>query len=949
MKIANFTLKTADTSDNKTFAFPGSTNHYLPLLYFNIEYMWLKIKPNLESRTLSDCEQRLKIVARRDIEKIDLDIAEMKIHKITSSHIAFDEGNFTNNNGEGHIKELQFEITGDKLIIHLGENLSEGGIIYLKIHYSAGYYYVNGKYEVNKPKSGFYFIENDEYHRKIDIQMWTQGESIESKYWFPCIDQPQVKYPRELEIIVPQKFVVISNGKIKYNDLQDQLGEEKTGDKLIRYVWDESHPNPAYLTSVVIGTFGYKEENYPSDDNNKREKIQLSYYWPTDIKEQIGIQNFQNTPNMIKTFEEYLYTNYPYTKYTQVAVENFEFGGMENTSCTTLTRDILFDERASLDYTCDDVISHELAHQWFGDLVTCKDWPHIWLNEGFATYFEALYWEASRGKDEYQYYMIQMADTYLDEANTLYTRPIVTKKYKHPDELFDSHSYKKGGCVLHMLRNYIGNDYLRKSLKNYLKVYGGKTAETDDLRKILEEVSGKDLGLFFDQWVYGSAGHPKLDIEFSKDSKNVKLKIVQNQEGDIFEFDLEIILFFSFNDHLNKEERIEKSIKISEKESEESFEIPKDKDGRFAKLTRFSIDSQFKILKEINSIKASEEIFINQIEKSETIFEKVHAIRALSDKFSDNIVKSLKNIILKEDVFWGVSVEAANVLGSYKDTTDVVKTDKAYRALTDCFSLGIKHPKVRRAVVLNIGNFENEESVKLLEPLLTTNKDPSYFVEGEAATAIGKSSKYITDKTRKTEIISLLKDLSELTDTFRHIPARWAINGLKEFFKDDDVNRVSEIADFLINKSKYGNHDLVRRNAASVLGKYLRDKNKKVNQNIFDRLKELIKDERSAIRTAACTALSDPDAKPLKPDVVLLETFDELTFVAQHDIDGFTRRAAEVSLNIIRQWIKEWSETPLLLPIELIEKAVVSTKREDLKKQHTKMLSLVQKRMLESE
>jgi hypothetical protein len=122
-----------------------------------------------------------------------------------------------------------------------------------------------------------------------------------------------------------------------------------------------------------------------------------------------------------------------------------------------------------------------------------------------------------------------------------------------------------------------------------------------------------------------------------------------------------------------------------------------------------------------------------------------------------------------------------------------------------------------------------------------------------------------------------------------------------------------------------------------------------VNQNIFDRLKELIKDERSAIRTAACTALSDPDAKPLKPDVVLLETFDELTFVAQHDIDGFTRRAAEVSLNIIRQWIKEWSETPLLLPIELIEKAVVSTKREDLKKQHAKILSLVQKRMLESE
>ena len=153
-------------------------------------------------------------------------------------------------------------------------------------------------------------------------------------------------------------------------------------------------------------------------------------------------------------------TNYPYNKYAQVAVEDFEFGGMENTSCTTLTRNILFDKRASLDYSSDDVISHELAHQWFGDLVTCKDWPHIWLNEGFATYFEALYWEASRSKDEFQNYMVQMADAYLNEASSLYKRAIVTKVYKHPDELFDAHSYKKGGCVLHMLRNYIGDDLL---------------------------------------------------------------------------------------------------------------------------------------------------------------------------------------------------------------------------------------------------------------------------------------------------------------------------------------------------------------------------------------------------------------------------------------------------------------------------------------------------------
>jgi aminopeptidase N len=136
--------------------------------------------------------------------------------------------------------------------------------------------------------------------------------------------------------------------------------------------------------------------------------------------------------------------------------------------------------------------------------------------------------------------MVQMADTYLNEASTLYKRAIVTKVYKHPDELFDAHSYQKGGCVLHMLRNYIGNESFRKSLKKYLDAHETKTADTNDLQKTLEDTSGTSLGKFFDQWVYG-AGHPELDVEFSKDRDNVKFKITQTQDGMLFEFDLEIV------------------------------------------------------------------------------------------------------------------------------------------------------------------------------------------------------------------------------------------------------------------------------------------------------------------------------------------------------------------------------------------------------------------------
>ena len=233
--------------------------------------------------------------------------------------------------------------------------------------------------------------------------------------------------------------------------------------------------------------------------------------------------------------------------------------------------------------------------------------------------------------------------------------------------------------------------------------------------------------------------------------------------------------------------------------------------------------------------------------------------------------------------------------------------------------------------------------------MIQHHKDPSYFVEAEAATAIGKSSKHILNKRKKEEMISILKNVAETIDTFRNVPARWAINGLKEFFKDDDKHIVSEIASFRINKSKYGNHDLVRWTATPALGKFLLDKEKKVNPHVFERLKDLMRDERSLIRTSACTAFADPDAKPSKPNAKVLEIIDELTLVAEHDVDGFTRRAAETSINIIKGWIKEWSETPSPIDVRLREKERIRSREEKIKKHHERTLESIRKRLLVTE
>ena len=364
---------------------------------------------------------------------------------------------------------------------------------------------------------------------------------IESKYWFPCIDEPQLKFRREILVSVPKDFVVISNGKASAPI------EYKNDKKLVK--WIEDSPNPAYLTSIVMGKLVQSEETYNRNENNQlndKDKIKLIYCVPNDKRDRIE-RTFGETPKIIKFFESYFNFLYPYSKYAQTTVKDFEYGGMENTSCTTLQEEILLDERVSKN---DDnyyfnplgsyrgIIVHEIVHQWFGDLVTFLDWNDTWLNEGFATYGEALYIEYfnNNNKNEFYRYLTLTQTQYTDEACNDYQRAIVNNRYKYPDELFDRHSYKKGAWILHMLRYHIGETNFKMTLKKYLEKYQYKNVKTSNFIKVLEEVSGENLQPFFKQWVY-SFGHPELDIIF--EIKTNSLKIIQTQDI-LFNFDLEV-------------------------------------------------------------------------------------------------------------------------------------------------------------------------------------------------------------------------------------------------------------------------------------------------------------------------------------------------------------------------------------------------------------------------
>ncbi|MGI0051676.1 MAG: M1 family aminopeptidase, partial [Nitrososphaeraceae archaeon] len=826
---------------DKKFEFPGSLVHFSPRLKFTIIHMYLKINPNFQTKQLLNCHQNLKIKALQDIKEIILDVAELNIHKVSSEDV--------------HIEGNSISEKEDKFVINFKNIVKEKTEFEVKIDYSCGYYFNNDKGELyyNSPRSGFHFILPNQLDQTSSaFQSWTQGETMESRYWFPCIDDPQVKFTREIEVIAPNnEYSVISNGSY-----------ERRGNV---WKWIESTPIPAYLTSVVIGKFSKQKETHG--------KVPLEYYWPTNIpKTYDPMLTFGETKQIMKFFENYLDTKYPYEKYWQIAVDKFEFGGMENTTCTTITSDILHDKKASSDYSRDIIIvAHELAHQWFGDLITCKNWSHIWLNEGFATYLELLYWRhrhkyinkynKKNTNDEFLYKIIQTIEDYTDEANKLYKRPIVTNLYKHADELFDSHSYEKGGLVLYMLSNLIGEEKFKEVMKKYLDVYRESVATTGDFQKVCEDVYREDLQQFFKQWLY-TAGHPELEIQISlieeknnkgNQIKKIKIKIKQVQKEDFeFSFPLEVRIVCSKknDDKDNIIIDIIETIEITKKESDYTFKQEIQTDATIIKW--ISIDPHLKILKEIKSLTVVNQdeklnlidILGNQIESDiATISEKIVSIQFLKDCYSKKTIDFLKNVILTQP-FYGISVEAANVLGSYHDQKNYTKDNDAYNVLEKCIThhdFAKLAPQTRRAIITNIGLFERADTLELknensIPLLLTLLDDKSYFVENAAATTIGKCIKNLPkDHYIKEKMIKILKDKVDNSFTFQDQLAQGAIYGLRELANDENIELVENIAELLIRKSskfnsntRVANRYFVRSASTLALGKFLTTHNEQV-------------------------------------------------------------------------------------------------------------------------
>ena len=399
--------------------------------------------------------------------------------------------------------DCKYEQKGDELIIKLDHPYGVADSLALAVTYAG-----------TSPEKGVSFIKPDADHPKRGVCVWTQGEPEDARFWLPCFDYPNEKSTCEMIVTVDKPLTVVSNGTLE--STKDN-GETST------FHWKMDSLLTTYLISVVAADFAVYHD--------KLGGLPVDYYVLKEVDEATARRAMGKTPKMIAFFNQKIGTPYAYPKYATVCLPEFG-GGMEHTSATTMTDSILSDPIASLENDADSIVAHELAHQWFGDLITCRDWSNLWLNEGFASYFDPLFTEFDKGADAFQIDMASNLASYLS-SDRGYRRPIVEARYNDPWQMFDGVTYAKGSCVLHALRGLVGDDAWWRGIKLYVATYKDQNVVTADFRKSMEQVSGRDLTWFFDQWVY-HGGHPELTASwrFSDEDKTLRLKVDQTQTVD---------------------------------------------------------------------------------------------------------------------------------------------------------------------------------------------------------------------------------------------------------------------------------------------------------------------------------------------------------------------------------------------------------------------------------
>ena len=636
----------------------------------------LELRADLPKKTMEGTAT-LQLRSLREIKHIDLDAAEFKIKGVSLAA-----------NGKEKPRTVPFTHDGKKLTVLLDSPWTAGQEAALRVDY-----------RVENPKEGLHFFGPTKEDPQAPLTVWSQGEPISNHHWFPCIDAPDERQTTEIVVTVPEGFEAISNGKL--------LSRKPNPDsKTVTFDWRQDKEHPAYLVTLVIGQFDVVREEW--------DRVPVLYYVPKGSKDKVTT-TFARTRDMLGFFSKRFGIHYPWDKYAQVVAYSFG-GGMENTSATTMG-DILQDERSTLDRDSDGIIAHELAHQWWGDMVTCRDWSHLWLNEGFASYAEALWEENRNGPDAYDYNMYQKA--HGPRQNAIAggkSRPVVDRRYPTPSSMFDARSYPKGAWVLHMLRRRVGDDAFWKAIQTYGSEHRLQGAETSDFRRTVERVSGRNLERFFYDWTE-RPGSPVVEVttEYVPAARQARLVIKQTQTEEPFQFPLTVRLHSAGS---AKPVVLEQDIT----DRENTLLVP-----LTGTPTLVEVDPEQTLLGEIKETKGRD-LWAAQLLQGSGVATRLRAVAHFRDSKSDEDRELLAEALGKEK-FWGVQSEIASALAT-------LGGDKARDALLQ----GVKYanPRVRRACLEGLAKLPKNAQIAEAALDVLRKDEPSYGVCGAAMLAYAK-------------------------------------------------------------------------------------------------------------------------------------------------------------------------------------------------------------------
>lgn len=819
---------------HKEFASQFATPHWDPDWQFKIEHHKLDFSFDFESKTVFGIAEPSMRIVKHGITSVSLEAVDLIVETVED-----DSG-----------IPLSFSVGDTTLRVNFPSPLNEGQLVKIRI-----------KYKIIEPKLGVYFVGPDDEYPDLLPQVWTQGHDEDSKYYFPCLDLPREKATSEVILTIPEKMTGLSNGEL--------LVEEKLDNGLKRVHWRFDTPHSTYLIAFAVGEFDVIRDEWDG--------IPIESYCTKGRLDEAK-NSFENIKDIVQWFSEVTGLRYPYPGYKQVAVQRFVFGGMENTTLTILTDLTLHDDRAHIDISSDPLVSHEFAHMYFGDLLTCKNWAHAWLNEGFATYFEALWCEHFYGEDEFHYNMLYKQKKYIAEDVGQYRRPLVLNIFDEPIDLFDAHLYPGGAARLHMLRHHLGDEPWWRAIRTYVADNAEGLVETVDLQRAIEKATGRDFAWFFDQWFY-KTGYPEFALEFAWDEEAkmaaIKVKQTQKVEGLTPIFAIKTKLMFVFSDGSQHDFPIRCS------EAEQHFHCPlKEKPV----MARF--DPGNWILKTLK-FKRPKKMLLHQLKHDSDITGQIEAAEALSKSRDAAVIAALRDHMLNPNTFWGVQSEIAGGLGK-------MKSEPARDCLIE--ALQIEHPKARNAVVVALSEFKEDKTVAAALTAFAQS-DPSYKVEAEANKALGKI------RARNAADI-LLKSLDK--PSWGDIIMSAALEGLAELEKPELLETIKDCAD-------YGQPAQGRLTAAysmATLASRLEDIHKqKTVEALTSHLNDL--DFRMVTTTIrALGKLAHPAAIP------------ELQRLTMGDIDGRIKKSARKALEAINDSMSKPKEIAgLRKKVELLEKS----------------------------